>query len=85
MIYKMIIQNFNWKNIDYINGIPYNPDSQVVVERFHKTIKDLLYVRYLDNEKSFNLRESLEIVLKKYNNHIHSSTKYSLIFSHKNI
>ena len=34
--------------------MPYNPHSQGVAERFHKTIKDLLYAKYLDNENNFN-------------------------------
>ena len=31
------------KNIKFIHGSPYNPHSQGVVERFHQTIKDILY------------------------------------------
>ena len=57
--------------------MPYNPHSQGVVERFHKTIKDSLYCIYADNPEDFKTKESLDIVIKKYNNHIHSSTKYS--------
>ena len=29
-----------------------------------------------ENKNQFDLKECLEIVLKKYNNHLHSSTKY---------
>ena len=65
------------KNIKYIHGNPYNPHSQGVVERFHKTVKDALYCLYADNPESFNIKENLEIVIKKYNNHIHSTTKFS--------
>ena len=57
--------------------MPYNPHSQGVVERFHKTIKDALYCIYADNQNDFDIKESLEIVIKKYNNHMHSSNKYS--------
>ena len=65
------------KNIKYIHGNPYNPHSQGVVERFHKTIKDSLYCMYSDNPVLFNIKDCLEIVNKKYNNHIHSTTKYT--------
>ena len=65
------------KDIKYIHGNPYNPHSQGVVERFHKTVKDALYCMYADNPESFNIKEHLEIVIKKYNNHIHSTTKFS--------
>ena len=51
---KLIENYLNEKNIDYIHGMPYNPHSQGVVERFHKTINDLLYAKYLDNENNFN-------------------------------
>ena len=44
-----LIENYlKSKNIKYIHGMPYNPHSQGVVERFHKTIKDGLYCRYND-------------------------------------
>ena len=57
--------------------MPYNPHSQGVVERFHKTIKDSLYFIYADNPEDFDIKDSLDIVIKKYNNHKHSSTKYT--------
>ena len=65
------------KNINYIHGMPYNPHSQGVVERFHKTIKDGLYCLYEDDPHNFEIKQSLELIIKKYNNHIHSSTKYT--------
>ena len=60
------------KEIKIIHGISYNPHSQGVVERFHQTIKDMLYSKYAE----------LEIVVKKYNNHVNSATKTppSIIF-----
>ena len=73
-----IIENYlKLKNINFIHGIPYNPHSQGVVERFHKTVKDALYCLYSDDPDNFNTKESLEVIIKKYNNHVHSSTKYS--------
>ena len=47
------------------------------MERFHKTIKDALYSLYADNPETFNIKESLDIVIKKYNNHIHTTTKFT--------
>ena len=32
---------------------------------------------YADNPDSFNIKDCLEIVNKKYNNHIHSTTKFT--------
>ena len=73
-----LIENYlNSKNIKYIHGMPYNPHSQGVVERFHKTIKDGLYCRYNDNPENFDIKQSLDFIIKKYNNHIHSSTKFT--------
>ena len=70
-----IIENYlRDNNIKFIHGNPYNPHSQGVVERFHQTIKDLLYCYYFDKDNKFNLQDSLNFVLKKYNNHKHSST-----------
>ena len=73
-----IIEDFlTEKNIKFIQGMPYNPHSQGVVERFHQTIKDMLFCKYAEAPKKFDIKDSLEIVVKKYNNHVHSSTKYS--------
>jgi len=67
-----LIENYlKSKNINYIHGMPYNPHSQGVVERFHQTIKDLLYSIYTEKNKNFDLKDCLDISLKKYNNHIH--------------
>ena len=65
------------KNIKLIHGLPYNPHSQGVVERFHKTIKDYLYSIYSDDNENFDLKQCIDIVIKKYNNHKHRSTKYT--------
>ena len=47
------------------------------MELYHKTVKEGLYCLNTDNPVSFNIKESLDIVIKKYNNHIHYTTKYS--------
>ena len=73
-----IIENYlKEKHIKFIHGLPYNPHSQGVVERFHKTIKDALYCLYSDNKEGFDLVHTLDIVIKKYNNHKHTTTNLS--------
>ena len=61
-----IMENYLAKNeIKIIHGMPYNPHSPGVVERFHQTTKDLLYSKYTENTKLFKIKEALEIVIKK--------------------
>ena len=57
--------------------MPYNPHSQGVVERYHQTIKDILYNIYDDNKNTLDLKECLDYAVKLYNNHRHSSTLFS--------
>ena len=73
---ELIEKYLNDNEIKFIHGSPYNPHSQGVVERFHQTIKDLMYSIYADEKMKEDLKEYLDIALKKYNNHIHSSTRY---------
>ena len=50
---NLLIENYlRDNNIKFIHGNPYNPHSQGVVERFHQTIKDLLYCYYFDENKN---------------------------------
>ena len=81
-----LIESF-WKDneIKFINGNPYNPHSQGMVERYHQTIKDMLYCNYIENKDKIHLKDMLGIVVKKYNNIKHSATKYKpneIFFSH---
>ena len=55
--------------------MPHNPHSQGVVERFHQTIKDIPYNKNAENQKLFKIKES-ELAVKKYNNHVHFTTKF---------
>ena len=72
-----LIENYlKENNIKFIHWAPYNPHSQGVVERFHQTIKDLIYSVYMEKNKNFDIKDCLDISLKKYNNHRHSATKY---------
>ena len=76
-LHNKLIENYlNEKNIIFLHGMPYNPHFQGVVERFHKTVKDSLYCIYLDNPEEFDLKEYLDIIIKKYNNQFHSATKH---------
>ena len=55
-LHNKLIENYlNEKNIIFLHGMPYNPHSQGVVERFHKTVKDSLYCIYLDNPEEFDI------------------------------
>ena len=38
---------------------------------------DGLYCLYVDDPDNFEIKQSLELIIKKYNNHTHSSTKYT--------
>ena len=61
-----LIENYlNENNAKFIHGAPFNPHSKGVVERFHQTIKDLLYSIIWENKHKFDLKECLEIELKK--------------------
>ena len=60
-----IIENYlKEHDIKYILCAPYNPHSQGVVERFHQTLKDLIYSIYSDDNSNFILKEALEIAKK---------------------
>ena len=75
-----LIENFlKENNVEFIHGAPYNPHSQGVVERFHQTIKDLLYSMKTEEKNNFDIKECLDIVLKKYNNHEHSQLNIGLM------
>ncbi len=73
----MVEKYLKEKNINFIHGLPFNPHSQGVVERFHKTIKDSLYSLYSENKESFDIIQGLDIVIKKYNNHDPNQIFYS--------
>lgn len=50
-----------------INGKPYKPRSQGIVERVHRTIRNGLIVKYIENDKNFNLKLSLKFAVNNYN------------------
>ena len=63
------------KDIIWVKGKPYNPHSQGVVERVHRTIRTGLICKYFENKSSFDLKLSLNEVVETYNNCIHRTTK----------
>ena len=69
-----VLEYLNNKNAKIINGAPYNPHSQWVVERVHITIRKGLVAEYLDNPTHFNLKKSLALVINTYNKIIHGIT-----------
>ena len=72
---KKVKKLLNENHIKFIHWKPYNPHSQGVVERVHRTIRTALICKYLEDKKNFNLVNSLNIVTSVYNNLIHKTTK----------
>ena len=74
-------------DIKMINDRPSNPHSQGIVERVHRTIRNSLIVKFIENIKSFNIEESLKLAVNNYNKIKHNITKYTpneLFFSSNN-
>ena len=59
-------------NITMINGKPYKTRGQSGVELVYLTIRNGLIVKYIENDKNFNLEESLKLVVNNYNRTLHS-------------
>ena len=55
-----------------INGKPYKTRGQSGVELVYLTIRNGLIVKYIENDKNFNLEESLKLVVNNYNRTLHS-------------
>ena len=69
-----------------MHGRPRHPQTQGVVERYNRTIKDLLKNSYYESEKKnlpFDLNTKLKEVIEEYNNTKYSSKGYSpeILFS----
>ena len=76
---KNVTNLLNAENIDLILGKPYNPHSQGTVERVHRTVRNALVCKYLENKEKFNLVNSLNEVVTIYNSMRHRTTKYKTI------
>jgi hypothetical protein len=81
--------NKNFKNffkkydIKILHGRARHPQTQGAVERYNRTIKDILKSNFLEKEKigeEFNLIKELEIAIEIYNKTKHSSIGYSPYF-----
>ena len=64
-------------NIRLINGAPYQPHSQGVVERVHRTIRYSLVAKFIEDTNNFNLETILPLCVHHYNNTIRSITKFT--------
>ncbi len=73
-------------NIEHRKTRPYNPRCNGIVERFNKTIKDMLTKEYIKNKNDFNLKLALENCVFVYNHKVHNSTKFKPfdLFNSKN-
>ena len=70
------------KNNDIVllHGRPRHPQTQGAVERYNRTIKDLLkniYIEKNNNGESFNLQKELDNAINIYNNTKHSTIGFS--------
>ena len=72
----------NNNNIEKRTTHSYNPKCNGIVERFNKTLKDLLIKDFTQNRDNYDLRISLEKCLYSYNNKKHNSIKFipSILF-----
>ena len=61
--------------ISLVRGMVYNPHSQGIVEREHRTIKNTLICQYLEKKDEFDLQESLNFVVNRY-------IVFSIVVSH---
>jgi len=65
------------KDIEFIHGRPYHPESQGAIERCHRTLQDSLKKQFIENKKEFCLEIALEKFTEAYNSREHSTTKMS--------
>ena len=74
-INKKVMELFNTNKISLVRGMVYNPHSQGIIKRGHRIIKNVLICHYLEKKDEFDLQESLNVVVNRYNNITHSTTK----------
>ena len=78
-INKKVIKLLDKENISFIHGKPYNPHSQGTAEGVHRTVRDALICKFLENSNNFNLIKSLNEVILIYNGCVHRTTKFKPI------
>ena len=66
-------------DVKFIHGRAFNPRSQGCVERLHRTIKNKLLCKKIDETNKFNLVSSLNNIIFTYNNTIHSTINFKPI------
>ena len=73
---KFVKKLLDSKGIKHIKGKPYNPHSQGIVERVHRTLRNGLVCKYLEDKEKFSLNNSLNFVVNSYNNIKHRATRF---------
>ena len=86
---KKFIKYCKINNITLFNGRPRHAQIQGVIERYNRTIKDLLkniYIENILNGLTFNLEKELEKVINTYNTTKHNTTGFTplYVFNHDN-
>ena len=56
---KHVKNLLNKYKIKFIRGRPYNPHSQGTVERVHKTVRNGIICKFLENQRDFDLNFAL--------------------------
>jgi len=73
---KHVKNLLNKYKIKHIRGRPYNPHSQGTVERVHRTVRNGIICKFLENKKDFDLKFALKEVVNSYNNLKHRTILY---------
>ena len=60
-------------NIKHINSSPYNPRANGCVERFNKTLKQMIFTHFTMHNTTV-WKEYLDLCVDRYNNTVHQST-----------
>ena len=86
---KKFIKYCKINNITLLHGRPLHPQTQGVVERYNRTIKELLKNIYIENnlnDLTFNLKKEIEKAINTYNTTKHNTTGFTplYVFNHDN-
>ncbi|GFO03184.1 hypothetical protein PoB_002968900 [Plakobranchus ocellatus] len=75
---KLLAEFNSLCNIKHFVSTPYHPQSNVIVERFHSTLKSM--IRKLSHESPTEWNRFVPAALFAYRNQVHSSTGFSPFF-----